>query len=112
MSEGSWREMVAASDESNNRPLPVIDNNHGTFIYLDKDQFILHRLAELGSGTPDFIRLDLRHLSLFPDSAAEIDRIVLLALRSPEELRRNWPRATSAPFFRANMTTKQFRFLK
>ncbi len=107
----SWREVLAESEESHNRPFPVIDNTHGTFMYLDKDQFVVHRLAELKNGIPDYLRVDLRHLSEFPNSASNIVKIVSQALDSPDLLRESWPRPTIAPFFKSNLTTKQFKFL-
>ena len=107
----SWREIIAASEDSHNRPFPVIDNQHGTFMYLDKDQFIVHKVTELGKGIPAFIRIDLRHLSEFPDSASAIQSVVAATLNEPEKLREEWPRPTIAPFFKSNLTTKQFKFL-
>jgi putative protease len=106
-----WREVLAESDQSGDRPFPVIDNSHGTFMYLDKDQFILHKLEDLAGRIPHYLRLDLRHLSDFPDSSWEIEKIVRLADTDPEDLRRSWPRPTIAPFFRSNLTTKQFKRL-
>jgi putative protease len=107
----SWREVIAASEESHDRPFPIVDNTHGTFMYLDKDQFIVHKLHELGSYRPAFLRIDLRHLSEFPDSSHDIVRIASEARTSPESLRESWPRPTIAPFFKSNLTTKQFKFL-
>lgn len=74
-------------------------------MYLDKDQFVLHRLAELGDSVPAYLRFDLRHLTEFPDSASDIERISEQAINSPEQLRESWPRPTIAPFFKSNLTT-------
>ena len=106
-----WREVIAETEESGSRPFPVIDNTHGTFMYLDKDQYILHKLDALGDRCPTYIRLDLRHTNEYPESAHDIVRITELALTNPEELRRSWRRPTIAPFFKSNLTTKQFKLL-
>lgn len=108
----SWREVLAETERSGNRPYPVIDNVHGTFMYLDKDQFILHKVHDLKEAQPAFLRIDLRHLSEFPESAHDIERITAAALTQPEQLRTSWPRPTIAPFFKSNLTTKQFKRLK
>jgi putative protease len=106
-----WREVLAESEESNRRPFPIIDNRHGTFMYLDKDQYILHKLDAITAGCPTYFRIDLRHLSEFPRSAFDIETISVQALSNPEDLRKNWPRPTIAPFFKSNLTTKQFKLL-
>lgn len=106
-----WREVLAQTEDSGSRPFPVIDNNHGTFMYLDKDQCILHKLDTLADGCPAYIRLDLRHIGEFPESAHDIERIALQGKETPEELRKTWPRPTIAPFFKSNLTTKQFKLL-
>lgn len=106
-----WREVLAESEESNSRPFPIIDNSHGTFMYLDKDQYILHKLDAITEGCPTYIRIDLRHLSEFPLSAYNIESVTSQALSNPEELRKSWPRPTIAPFFKSNLTTKQFKLL-
>ena len=108
----SWREVLAETDRSGNRPYPVIDNVHGTFMYLDKDQYIFHKTADLEDAQPAFLRIDLRHLSEFPESAHDIERIAVSATEQPETLRTSWPRPTIAPFFKSNLTTKQFKRLK
>lgn len=108
----SWREVLAETENSGNRPYPVIDNVHGTFMYLDKDQYIFHKIDALEGARPAFLRIDLRHLSEFPHSAHDIRRIASAALEQPEQLRASWPRPTIAPFFKSNLTTKQFKRLK
>ena len=106
-----WREVLAEADESGSRPFPVIDNTHGTFMYLDKDQCILDKLDALKGACPHYLRLDLRHIREFPESARGIEEFARLAVEQPEELRRTWPRPTRAPFFKSNLTTKQFKLL-
>lgn len=110
--DDSWREVLAETDRSGNRPYPVIDNAHGTFMYLDKDQYIFHKITDLNDAQPAFLRIDLRHLSEFPESAHDIERIASSAVEQPEALRTSWPRPTIAPFFKSNLTTKQFKRLK
>ncbi|MCK6512039.1 U32 family peptidase [Myxococcota bacterium] len=104
-------EAISGSDLSGYRPLPVLETAHGTFLYLDKDQFILDRLSGLlDAGL--WIRLDLRHLRDHSASIAQIDGLVEAMQHDATALRQAWPRPTRAPFFKNNKTTAQFTRLK
>ncbi len=105
-------EAVSASENSNFKPMPVVETMHGTFLFLDKDQFILDRLSSLLKAGLFMVRLDLRHLSHGSDSAQNVDTIVECTLSNPAMLRKEWPRPTRAPFFRTNNTTGQFSRMK
>lgn len=110
--ENTWIEVESLSDESHNRAYPTIESNHGTFMYLDKDQFILDKLDELEKAGIHIIRLDLRHLSEKPNSAIGINNLINKIIEKDPDLKQNWPRKTLAPFFKSNKTTKQFKRLK
>ncbi len=105
-------EATAAFADSPHRHLPTLETAHGTFMFLDKDQFILDRLDALRAQGLHTVRLDLRHLSRDGDVALEIDRICRQILSDPAELRLTWLRETRAPFFKANRTTALFPRMK
>jgi len=105
-------EALCSSVESGDRLFPVIQNRHGTFMFLDQDQFILDRLSRLEEVGFDSIRIDLREFSR-PGRAAEGIEIFSAALTGAAlGLREKWPRPTGAPFFRANQSAAQFSELK
>ena len=107
-----YLETTVASEESQNRPFPTLETVHGTLMFLDKDQFILDRLASLEKAGLQMVRLDLRHLSQDGNIAINIDQICRQILDNPAALRTQWPRPTRAPFFKANRTTSIFHRMK
>lgn len=98
----------AASEESNYRPFPMIENIHGTFMFLDKDQFILDKLEKLDKAGLFSTRIDLRHLSSEGHSANNIDIICQQYSLNTSTLREKWKRKTQQPFFKSNKTTVLF----
>lgn len=107
-----YLETTVAFEETPQRPFPTVETAHGTFMFLDKDQFILDRLEGLKAAGLHTVRLDLRHLGRDRDVAIDIDRICQQILDDPIALRKNWVRETRAPFFNANRTTSLFDRLK
>ncbi|GAC1457287.1 MAG: hypothetical protein NVS2B14_05030 [Chamaesiphon sp.] len=105
-------EATAAFAETPNRHFPTLETVHGTFMFLDKDQFILDKLDLLRTAGLHTLRLDLRHLSREDDVAVDIDRICHQLLADPTSVRDTWPRETRAPFFNANRTTAVFPRMK
>ena len=107
-----YLEATAAFEDNPNRHLPTLETAHGTFMFLDKDQFILDKLDALQAAGLHTVRLDLRHLEQDGDSAVDIDIICGKILSDPASLRVNWSRETRAPFFKANRTTALFPRMK
>ncbi|MCB9644206.1 MAG: U32 family peptidase [Myxococcales bacterium] len=105
-------EAVSASELSAYRPLPVLETAHGTFLFLDKDQFILDRLEGLRDAGLASVRLDIRHLRGSNEPFAQLDQLVAQMDKDADALRKAWPRPTRAPFFRSNKTTAQFSRMK
>jgi len=103
---------TATFADAPNRPFPTLETGHGTFLFLDRDQFILDRLAKLQAAGLHTVRLDLRHLAQAGNVAVDVDRICREILEDPASLRDRWPRETRAPFFNANQTTALFPRLK
>jgi putative protease len=99
-------------EDAPNRLFPTLETEHGTFMFLDKDQFILDRLTTLDAADCHTVRIDVRHLSEPGEAATRIEQICQQALSDPVELRAQWPKETRAPFFNANRTTHFFPRLK
>ncbi|NEN90550.1 MAG: hypothetical protein F6K48_17225 [Okeania sp. SIO3H1] len=103
---------TVSSEDSNNRPFPTLETVHGTFMFLDKDQFILDKLDRLQEAGLHTVCLDLRHLGKDADVAVDVEQICSQILTDPISLRKNWPRPTRSPFFNANRTTSIFSRMK
>lgn len=107
-----YLEATAAFADHPHRHFPTLETSHGTFMFLDKDQFILDRLDGLREAGLHTVRLDLRHLNQKHHIAVDIDQICRQALANPAKLRKDWIRETRAPFFKANRTTALFPRMK
>lgn len=107
-----YLEATAAFEDAPNRHFPTLETIHGTFMFLDKDQFILDKLDGLESAGLHTVRLDLRHLEKNGNVAVDIDNICRQIIENPATLRLNWFRETRAPFFKANRTTALFPRMK
>ncbi|MEM7130207.1 MAG: U32 family peptidase [Chloroflexota bacterium] len=110
--EAFYLDAVIRPQKSLNRAFPTVETIHGTFMYLDKDQFILDRLDQLREVGLSTLRLDLRHLSQGEHSAQGIEELCQQFILDPLQLRDKWPRPTRAPFFKTNRTTAQFSRMK
>ena len=105
-------ESTISSKDSGNRPFLTLETPQGTFMFLDKDQFILDQLDPLSAAGLHTVRLDLRHLEEQGNIAVNITTICQQILRDPASLRKQWPRPTRSPFFKTNRTTSIFSRMK
>ena len=103
---------TVSSEDSNNRPFSTLETAHGTFMFLDKDQFILDKLEGLEQNGLHTVCLDLRHLGQNGDVAVDIDKICAQILTDPVSLRKNWGKPTQSTFFKGNRTTSMFSRMK
>jgi putative protease len=110
--DAHWIYADSASEESASRPFPTIENEHGTFMYLNKDHFILDALTRLDAAGMHSVRIDLRDLQSAGSSAKGIAEICTMTLSQDPGLDSLWARPTSAPFFKRNRTDKQFARMK
>lgn len=110
--EPHWIYAESLSEESASRPFPTIENKHGTFMYLNKDHFILDTLAHLQAAGLHTVRIDLRDLESGPHAASGIQEVCQRASSGDPEVSALWRRPTSAPFFKRNRTDKQFTRMK
>jgi putative protease len=111
-SDAHWIYADSASEESASRPFPTIENEHGTFMYLNKDHFILDSLSRLDAAGMHTVRIDLRDLQAAQSAAHGIADICKMTLAQDPGLDSVWTRPTSAPFFKRNRTDKQFSRMK
>ncbi|MEM7030628.1 MAG: U32 family peptidase [Chloroflexota bacterium] len=110
--EAPFIQAFATADQASVKHFPTLETKHGTFMFLDKDQFILDRFEALAEAGLHTLRLDLRHISKEGQSASPLIDIVQAMQTDPTTLRKSWPRKTRAPFFKANKTTAQFSRMK
>lgn len=105
-------ERASLSQFKTKRVFPTLETQHGTLMFLDKDQFILDRFQLLREAGLHTLGLDLRHLGEAGHRAVGIERICEKIFTDVAGLRKNWPRPNHAPFFKTNKTTSQFSRLK
>ena len=105
-------ETTVSSEDSNNRNFSTLETAHGTFMFLDKDQFILDKLENLEKSGLHTVCLDLRHLGQNGDIAVDIDKICTHILTDPVSLRKNWGKPTQSTFFKGNRTNSMFSRMK
>jgi putative protease len=110
--ETHWIYADSASEESASRPFPTMENEHGTFMYLNKDHFILDSLTRLDASGLHTVRIDLRDLQVEGNAAYGITELCKMTLSQDPALDSVWSRPTSAPFFKRNRTDKQFARMK
>ena len=87
------------------RQFPTVENQHGTFMFHQRDLFLLDYLPELQNTSLSVLRLDLRHLDLstnwlikMTELLESFDKEKCTALKSV------WPTKITHGFFRANRT--------
>lgn len=97
-----------SSRAARNRSLRLLQTDHGTVLYLDRDQFVIDRTKRLREAGLHTMRVDLRDGNSLPG----IETCSSIAAGDCRRSEVNWPRRTQAHFFRANATTRQFEKLK
>jgi len=84
---------------------PTLENCHGTFMFFNKDLFLLDFLPELRNSGLSFLRIDLRHLNFSSSLIKKINFIIRNFEKSKiDELKSLWPVKITHGFFRANRT--------
>ena len=100
------------TDEYGDRAFPTQESMHGTFMYLDKDQFLLDRLSTLEDCGFHTIRIDTRHFSSDQSAQSSLKKLCHTAIHHADQIKELWPFPVRAPFFKANRTTAVFPRLK
>ncbi|MDJ0842125.1 MAG: U32 family peptidase [Acidobacteriota bacterium] len=90
---------------------PIVENRHGTFMYYEKELFLLPWLHEAEAGGMDYARLDLKYADpkLLPRLIAWFKEPTPANLEAVKAL--TAPKLTRG-FFKSNRTDKQFSRLK
>ena len=91
------------TDEKPQKLFPTIENHHGTFMFFNRDLFLLDHLPELLKTNLKFLRIDLRHIDKsfnwineFHGKLESFDKKKISTLKS------SWPFKITHGFFRAN----------
>ena len=99
-----------STEETPQRKLATIESKHGTFLFYDRDLFLLEHFSRLNDFGLQAFRLDLRHVGMQwlpsiintdPEDKASITK-----------LKKEWPSKTFQGFFRANRTDKALKRMK
>ena len=98
-------ETFGTSEESPHAGFPLVENQHGTFMFNVKDLFLLDHIEELRSLNVGAVRMDLR----FDESFKHLDHILNHSL---DEVKRNNPRPFIKGFYNINKTDVLFSKLK
>ena len=90
---------------------PVVESQHGTFLFDRRDLFLLDQLDQLESIGVFVTRIDLRLKRDF-SIIEKIDAVVQASDPSErDQFKKTWPQQTTHGFFRANRTDRAFRYL-
>jgi putative protease len=117
----SRQERQVRTESQPHHPFPTLENQHGTFLFHNRDLFLLDRLQAL--PRMHTVRVDGRFLPEFSEWPELLERSqALLKVSDAQEsqaaeLRSLWPVRTTHGFFRANRTERpierlQNRFLQ
>jgi len=103
---------TASSEESFHSGLRVIENQHGTLVFLGKDYCLIDQIEELSTLGLGALRIDLR-LAEGVDLLSKMAG--LFSVKKSDEaalILKNYPHETTRCFFKANNTDKAFVKLK
>ncbi|MBF0236714.1 MAG: U32 family peptidase [SAR324 cluster bacterium] len=101
-------QMTAQENLTFQRHFPTIENQHGTFMFHDRDLFLLDQLDEVQATGIDTLRLDLR----FGTPSEWIHELAQLNSERGSALKNKWPIKTTHGFFRTNRTDKPIELIK
>ncbi len=106
-------EKSLVADNLPQKQFPTIENHHGTFMFLNRDLFLLDLLPELKNSGLSYLRIDFRHLDSsqkwlkkFSDITENFDKNII------DELKSSWPVKITHGFFRANHTDRAIDRIK
>ena len=101
----NYIEKNLVADEHQQKIFPTIENHHGTFMFFNRDLFLLDLLPELSNSGLRFLRIDLRHLGLSYKWIKKLNDIIVSFDKSKiDELKSSWPVDITHGFFRTNRT--------
>lgn len=113
--EDDYIEVAGSSEESPHKGFPIIENQHGTFMFNTKDQYLLEYLDELVACGLDDIRIDLRHFEYSVRSGlfAKAQELSVKFDKSvAKDIKADYPNSTTRGFFHVNKSDVLFKKLK
>lgn len=104
---------IGKSEESPHKGFKILENTHGTFMFHEKDFYLLNKLDELTEMGLDTLRIDLR----FNQSREFLFKTILTYLKSPTDdelknLLNYYKNPVMQAFYRTNKSTVIFKNLK
>tara|TARA_Y100001970_G_C14147131_1_gene810518 strand:+ start:112 stop:1272 length:1161 start_codon:yes stop_codon:yes gene_type:complete len=101
------------SENQPQKKFPAIENQHGTFMFFNRDLFLLDFLPELKNSGLSFLRIDLRHMNRSSKWIKKLDDIIKNFNKNKiDELKSLWPARITHGFFRANRTDLAIKRIK
>ncbi len=112
-SEAAFLEAYGSSEESPHNGFPLIENQHGTFMFNVKDLYLLDHLNELSEANITNVRLDLRFDSLFENHVKDLIRFFKKDISEKElKIKNDHIRPMIKGFYNVNKTDILFTKLK
>lgn len=91
---------------------PIEENHHGTFMYYEKDLFLLPYLDQIEQAGLDCVRLELKFFSQNPLTSALTSHFQNPGAASLKKVKSCLGPRLTRGFFKSNRTDKQFKKLK
>ncbi|MFG1487143.1 U32 family peptidase [Halobacteriovorax sp. RZ-1] len=110
--EDNYLEVSGSSEESPHKGFPIVENQHGTFMFNTKDQFLLEYIDELKDCGVNDLRVDARHLennNLLNDVVSLINSF---DKSKAKEVKDQFGNSTTRGFFHVNKSDVLFKKLK
>lgn len=111
--ENEFIEAFGTSEESPHSGFPLIENEHGTFMFNVKDLYLLDHLADIEEMGVNHSRVDLRFDDSFNRYSEDIfDLFLKRKMESELSIKKNHPRPLIKGFYNINKTDVLFSKLK
>lgn len=107
--ENDFIEVLGASEESPHKGFPIIENSHGTFMFLPKDYYILDSFKDILEIEVDYVRVDFSHLKNTNELYSYLNSFNIEKLK---ELKNIYPNKTIKGYFNINKSDVLFDKLK
>ena len=96
-------EKILVPSDQQQRKFRTLENQHGTFMFHNKDLFLLDFIPELQNIDMKVMRLDFRHMEIKPEWIKKIDRLLeSFDKQIVKSLKSKWPSKITRGFFCAN----------
>lgn len=105
-------ELMGSSEESPHKGFPVIENQHGTFMFHIKDHYLMENISDLEDIGLDYIRIDLRFKKDMKLLNMITDCIASFSKEKANRIKELYPADVIRGFFNVNKTDTLFIKLK